>query len=124
MLGTQVMNYSDKQISDTIKKLQPPQTEEAILDAVLGPQYANITDKSVRSAIRTSTGFLRRSWLLRYPAVATILIVPTVKACFPTTDKQPPSWCITAGNPFATTSDQASRSLREVQAMYRELLKP
>ena len=125
MLGVQVTNYSDQQVMRAIASLSSNQTEATILAQVVGPDFANITDEKTREAILASTGELRRSWLLRNPAVSAMLLVPTVKRCFlEQTSKQQriPNWCITEGNPFASSPTQAEQSLRDLKNAFEQFV--
>jgi hypothetical protein len=124
MVGALVGNFDDDQVLKAIAKLRYANTPAAILQEVVGPEYLNIVDAKIREAILSSKGELRRSYLLRHPAVAVSLEPPIIAQCFPKkVGAKMPSWCITRNDPFASDQEKAEHSLADLKQLIGSAVK-
>jgi hypothetical protein len=124
MVGALVGNFDDDQVLKAIAKLRYANTPAAILQEVVGPEYLNIADAKTREAILSSQGELRKSYLLRHPAVAVSLEPPIIAQCFPKkVGAKMPSWCITRNDPFASDQAKAEHSLADLKQLIGSAVK-
>lgn len=77
LAGIQVGSATDAQVESVASRLYPGQSLEAILSSIAADAGV---DGPTAQAIVTSTGPLRRSWLLRDPAVAFTIQRPFVES--------------------------------------------
>lgn len=123
MAGALVGNFKDDQVAAAIGKLRHANTSTAVLQQVVGPDYLNIADEKTRDAILASQGELRRSYLLRHPAVAALLEPPIIAECFPNKPgAKMPSWCITKNDPFASDQAKAEKALADLKQLFAHMV--
>lgn len=123
LAGVQVPNFSDQEVSAVVSSLQPGRTENDILVEVVNLAKFN-PGQGTGAAIVASTGVLKKSWLLRHPAVGLTLVERNVTAeCIdPVT---PPSYCYGTGwlqtRKYAPTPDAIQQSVSDLRDIFDEL---
>ena len=125
LAAVQVPNFTDLEVERAIELLTPAITadgalREAVLLAGFDPQVGT------GAAIVASTGRLRRSWLLRHPAVGMLLVERNVtQECLESSSScrsNPPVWCFRKRWPeTAAFAADCAASLRSVSDL-RQIL--
>ena len=122
LAGVQVPDHSDQSVLDAINVLWPGR---AATDVLAEAAYLAGFDPGAGTgaAIVASTGYLRRSWLLRHPVVGTYLEEPVITAeCINASI----SWCYGTGWPetqaFAPTRQAALQSVSDLAGIFASFL--
>jgi Concanavalin A-like lectin/glucanases superfamily len=121
LAAIQVPNFSDQEVEDAVQTLwtTKPQTEVLAEAATLaGFDSAH----NIGAAIVSSTGTLRKSWLLRHPVVGITLVERNVTAeCIDSAH----SYCYGSGwketADYAPTRDEAFRSIADLTTILNSL---
>lgn len=113
--GIQGNVVSDAQVEAMRRRVHPSETVTQTLARVA--DLADV-DNRTRQAIVDSTGTLRRSWLLRDPAIAIALQAPFVEACL---RSGAPSWCYggwDTARTYASSPERIRQVIAELEARY------
>jgi hypothetical protein len=121
--AVQVSNFSDADIATAIAKLWPGRGETEVLkEATTLAGYEPAAD--TYSKVVSSTGSLRKSWLLRHPTVGVWLVEKNVtQQCVNGATK----WCYSdkwaQSKEFAATKEAALISIKDLETVFRDLAK-
>ena len=118
LAAVQVPYHDDQSVQDALNVLWPGRSVTDVLgEAARIAGFDSSTGTG--AAIVASTGYLRRSWLLRHPVVGMYLEEPTVTAeCIDSTR----SWCYGTGwkdtQDYAPTQQAAFQSIADLAAIF------
>jgi probable HAF family extracellular repeat protein len=118
LAAAQVPNFTDQQVLDVVETIWPGRAIETVLGEAA--RFAGFDlNQGTGAAILSTTGVLRRSWLLRHPVVGLTLVERNVTTeCI---DGAQP-WCYGTGWPetskYASTKPAALQSVSDLAAFF------
>ena len=122
LAAVQVPNFSEQKVLDTVKALWPNRSvNDVLVEAVKYGGY-NLATPTGR-AILESKGLLRKSWLLRHPAVGFTLVHGNVRGqCIETSH----NYCYGTGwaetRAYAPTREAAMKSIADLTTLFQKLV--